>query len=181
MASTITIHMVCSLDGCIEKRDKSVSWMEASDHFEGGVTLEDADVEAFLAGIDCYVMGARTYQLALELGWPYGDTPVVVLHHGASDDPRESVSFYSGDLTVLVEERLKPKYRNIWVVGGAMVVKAFIRLKLMDAIRLSVVPVILGEGTRLFEESGAMQGLHLKEVTAYRDGTVELWYEVKAS
>jgi len=64
-------------------------------------------------------------------------------------------------------------------VGGAMLIKDFIRLKLADEIRLSVLPVILGEGTLFFDQVGLEQALHLKDVTAYKSGMVELWYEIR--
>ena len=64
-------------------------------------------------------------------------------------------------------------------MGGAMLIKDFIRLKLADEIRLSVLPVILGEGTLFFDQVGLEQALHLKDVTAYKSGMVELWYEIR--
>ena len=55
--------MVSSLDGIIAKKDNSVSWFETTDYYEKGVTGENA--AGFLKTIDCYVMGARTYEHAL--------------------------------------------------------------------------------------------------------------------
>jgi len=175
--SKVTIHMVSSLDGFIEKKDRSISWMETSDSYEKGVA--DVDVEAFLKTIDCYVMGSRTYELALTLGWVYGDTPTFVLTHRDLPAVRETIEFYSGDLNKLVNNRLKPNYRNIWLVGGAMLVKDFIRMQLADDIRLTIIPIILGDGTLFFDYIGQEQILHLKDVTAYKNGLVELWYEIK--
>ena len=60
-----------------------------------------------------------------------------------------------------------------------MLIKDFIRLKLADEIRLSVLPVILGEGTLFFDQVAIEQALHLKDVTAYKSGMVELWYEIR--
>jgi dihydrofolate reductase len=45
-----------------------------------------------------------------------------------------------------VNERLNPNYNNVWMVGGARLAKEFIRLKLTDEIRVSILPIILGEG-----------------------------------
>ena len=176
--SKITIHMVASLDGFIEKKDRNVSWMDSSDTYEAGVTLSQEDIEEFIKSIDCYVMGARTYELALELGWPYGEVPVIVLTHRDLPADRKSVEFYAGELNALVNDRLKPNYRNIWMVGGAMLTKEFIRLQLADDIRLTIVPVILGDGTLFFDYIGQEVPLHLKDVTAYKNGMVELWYEI---
>ena len=175
--SRVTIHMVSSLDGFIEKPDKSVSWFETKDSYEKGVVEENA--EEFMKTIDCFVMGSNTYELALKLGWPYGDAPTVVLTHRDLHADRKSVEFYSGDLNKLVNEQLKPNYKNIWLVGGAKAIKDFIRLNLADDIRLSILPIILGDGTLFLDHLGKEQPLHLKNVAAYKNGMVELWYEVR--
>jgi dihydrofolate reductase len=179
----VTIHMVSSLDGIIAKRDNSVSWFEASDYYKNGVEVTEQDTEEFLKTIDCYVMGARTYEHALELsksyGWAYGDVPTIVVTHRNLAIDRPNIEIYSGDLNKLVNERLKPNYKNVWLAGGAVLAKDFIRLKLADEIRLSVMPVILGDGTLFFDHIGQEQALHLKDVTAYKSGMVELCYEVK--
>ena len=171
--------MVSSLDGIIAKRDNSVSWFETSDYYEKGVAEPDA--EAFLKTIDCYVMGARTYEHALELsksyGWAYGDVPTIVLTHRKLPIERQNVEMYAGDLDKLVNERLKPNYRSVWLVGGATLAKEFIRAKLADEIRVSVMPIILGGGMPFFDEIGKEVALHLKDVTAYKSGMVELCYE----
>lgn len=181
--SKVTMHMVSSLDGFIEKKDRSVSWMDSSDNYEDGITLGQEDIEKFTRTIDCYVMGSRTFELALELskdfGWAYGDVPTIVLTHRDLPAERESIEFYAGDLVKLVNERLKPKYKNIWIVGGAMVTKEFIRLELADDIRITIVPIILGNGTLFFDYVGQEQALHLKEVSAYKNGMVALWYEIR--
>ena len=177
----VTIHMVSSLDGFIASKDNSVSWFETSDYYEKGV--DEPNAEEFLKTIDCYVMGSRTYEHALELsksyGWVYGDVPTIVVTHRNLPIDRKNIKIYSGDLNNLVNERLKPNHKNIWLVGGAMLAKDFIRLKLADEIRLSVMPVILGDGTPFFDHIGQEQALHLKDVTAYKSGMVELWYEIR--
>jgi dihydrofolate reductase len=169
--------MVASLDFFIARKDGGISWLESSDSYEKGVTGEDE--EDFLKTIDCFVMGSRTYELALTLGWPYGDVPVIVLTHRPLPADRKSVEFYSGDLKTLVNDRLKPQYKNIWVVGGAMVARDFLRLKLADDIRIAIMPVMLGDGVPFVDHLGQEQALHLKDVSAYKDGMVELWYEIR--
>jgi dihydrofolate reductase len=177
----VTIHMVSSLDGIIAKKDNSVSWFESADSYENGVTDENA--EEFMKTIDCFVMGSRTYEHALEFsknfGWAYGDVPTIVVSHRTLPIDRKNIEIYSGDLDKLVNERLKPNYKNVWLVGGAMLAKDFIRLKLADEIRLSIIPIILGDGIPFFDHIGLEQPLHLKNITAYKNGMVELWYEIR--
>ncbi|HYJ65168.1 MAG TPA: dihydrofolate reductase family protein [Parafilimonas sp.] len=179
----VTIHMVSSLDGIIAKKDNSVTWFQTSDYYKKGVNVTKRDAEEFLKSIDCYIMGSRTYEHALELsksyGWAYGDVQTIVVTHKNLPIDRQNIETYSGDLNKLVTKRLKPKYKNVWIVGGAILAKEFINLKLADEIRLSILPVILGDGTLFFNDIRQEQALHLKNVTAYKSGMVELCYEIK--
>src|SRR5215469_3309691 len=108
--SRVTIHMAASLDGFIARKDERVDWLETSDEFADGDTIEPEFAEAFLKTIDCYVMGSRTYETALNfetkgLGWVYGDEPLFVLSSRELPRTRDTIEFYSGDLAEFVNER----------------------------------------------------------------------------
>ncbi|HEU5053896.1 MAG TPA: dihydrofolate reductase family protein [Hanamia sp.] len=177
----MTIHMVSSLDGFIARKDNSVSWFETSSNYEKGVVGEDP--EEFLKTIDSYVMGSKTYELAMELskdyGWAYGDKPTIVLTNRNLQTDRQNIKFYSGDLNKFVNEQLKPKYNNVWIVGGSKLTRDIIRLKLADEIRVSILPIILGDGLPFFDHIGEEQILKLEDTRAYKNGMVELCYKVK--
>ena len=182
--SRVTIHMAASLDGFIARKDGSVDWLETADEFEGGDTMAPEFVAEFLATIDCYVMGSRTYETALAfeakgLGWAYGDKPVFVLTSRDLPKTRETVEFYSGDLARLVNERLKPAFRSIWFVGGGAVSGECLRLGLADEVRYSIMPILIGEGIPFFAGLDRDVALHLMEVKAYTSGMVALRHEVK--
>ena len=184
--SRVTIHMVASLDGFIARKDGRVDWLETADEFPGGATLGPGDVEAFLETIDCYVMGSRTYETALGFeakgfGWAYGDKPTFVLTSRELPRTRDSVQFHCGDLTPFVNERLRPKFRSIWFVGGGVVAAECLRLGLADEIRYSMVPIAIGDGIQFFERLDRDVALHLAEVKAYKNGMVELRYEVPST
>lgn len=181
--SRVTIHMAASLDGFIARRDGSVDWLETSDRFEGGETMSPEFVEAFLKTIDCYVMGSRTYETALQFeargfGWSYGDKPTFVLTSRELPKTRDTVEFYSGDLARLVNERLKPAYSSIWFVGGGAVSGECLRRGLADEVRYSIMPILIGDGISFFEGLGKDVALHLVEVKAYESGMVALCHEV---
>ena len=181
--SRVTIHMAASLDGFIARKDGSIDWLETADRFEGGEVMAPESVAAFLRTIDCYVMGSRTYETALNfeargMGWSYGDTPTVVLTRRALRRIRGTVEFYAGDLQRLVEERLKPHFRNIWFVGGGAVSGECLRCGLADEIRYSILPVLIGDGVAFFESLDRDVALHLLEVKAYQSGMVALRYGV---
>jgi dihydrofolate reductase len=182
--SRVTIHMLASLDGFIARKDGRVDWMETADEFVGGDSLDAGAVETFLKTIDCYVMGSRTYETALHfeaqgLGWPYGEKPTFVLTSRALPRTRETVEFYSGDLALLVNNRLRPTFGSIWFVGGGTVSGQCLRLGLADEIRYSILPILIGDGIPFFEKLGSDIPLHLAEVKAYQSGIVELRYEVR--
>jgi dihydrofolate reductase len=173
----VTLHVVSSLDGFIARKDNSVSWMEVNGNvYEAGVSISEEEASTFVKTIDCYVLGSRTYEHALELGWPYGDTPTVVVTGRDWPPARESVEFYSGDLETLVDTKLAPRFRNIWLVGGAMLCQRFLELGLVDEIRLTVAPVLLGDGLRLFGALLNEQRWDLTNVVAYKNGFVALSY-----
>ena len=183
--SRVTIHMAASLDGFIARKDGSVDWLETSDEFVGGETMDPAFVEAFLKSIDCYVMGSRTYEPAVGfeakgLGWAYGDKPVFVLTSRKLPRTRNTVEFYSGDLGQFVNGRLRPAFRSIWFVGGGSVSGECLCLGLADEVRYSILPILIGDGIRFFEKLDQDVTLHLTEVKGYKSGTVALCYQVRA-
>lgn len=183
-ASRVTIHMAASLDGFIARKDGRTDWMETSDTFAGGETMSPEHMAAFLRTIDCYVMGSRTYETALDFeakgfGWAYGDTPVFVLTTRALAATRTSVEFRTGDLARLIDGELRPRFQSIWVAGGGAVAGECLRRGLADEVRYSILPVLIGDGARFFDRLDADVALHLTESTAYSNGMVALRYDVR--
>jgi dihydrofolate reductase len=182
--SIVTIHMASSLDGFIARRDGRVDWMETSDTFAGGETMGPETIERFLKTIDCYVMGSRTYETALDFetkgfGWSYGDKPTFVMTSRTFTRARDSVQFHSGDLAQFVNDRLRPAFASIWFVGGGSLSADCVRLGLADELRYSLLPVLIGEGIRFFERLDRDVALHLLETKAYDSGIVGLRYEIR--
>lgn len=172
--------MVASLDGFIAKTDNSVAWFETSSEYDKGIDAESAD--EFFKKVDCFVMGSATYLHAYELskvyGWAYGEKPTFVITSKNLQKEKENIEFYNGNLIQLVNEQLKPKFKNVWVAGGPMLAVEFIKLKLANEIRVSILPILLGEGLLYFNKLGKELNLKLKESIAYKNGMVELCYEV---
>ncbi len=185
-SSHVTIHMVASLDGFIARRDGRVDWLETSDEFVAGDTMDPEYIEGFLKTIDCYVMGSRTYETAIHFeaqgfGWAYGNKPTFVLTSRDLSRTRESVEFHSGGLAQFVNGRLRPRFRAIWFVGGGAVSGECLRLGLADEVRYSIVPILIGDGISFFEKLDRDIPLHLTEVKAYKSGMVALRYQVRAN
>ena len=176
--------MAASLDGFIARRDGRVDWLETADEFAAGDSMDPEFVASFLKTIDCYVMGSRTYETALRFeaqgfGWAYGDTPTFVLTSRPLPATRKTVEFHSGDLAKFVNGRLRPQFRNIWFAGGGAVAGECLRLGLADEVRYSILPILIGDGIPFFEKLGKDIPLHLVESKAYKNGMVDLRYEVR--
>jgi len=62
-----------------------------------------------------------------------------------------------------------------------MLCQSFLRFDLVDEIRLAIVPVLLGDGLRLFDNSSIETRWHLKNVVAYKTGMVELSYRIQST
>lgn len=181
--SRVTIHMAASLDGFIARKDGSVDWMETSDEFADGATMDAEFVAEFLKTIDCYVMGSKTYETALGfetqgLGWSYGDKPTFVLTNRELSRTRDSVEFHSGDLTQFVNEQLRPNYGHIWFAGGGAVSADCVNLGLADEVSYAILPILIGDGIPFFDKLERDVALHLAEVKAYKSGMVELRYQI---
>src|SRR5437764_11687743 len=93
-------------------------WLETSDEFAGGDTLDPKFVETFLKMIDCYVMGSRTYETALNFeakgfGWANGDKSTFDLTSRELTLTRNTVEFYSVDMAQFVNERLSLSFSVI--------------------------------------------------------------------
>jgi dihydrofolate reductase len=181
--SRVTIHMAASLDGFIARQDGSVDWMETADEYPAGESLDPDYVEKFLKAIDCYVMGSRTYQTALDFAaggadWVYGDKPVFVLTSRELPRLRDSVNFHSGDLSVFVNEQLRKRFNSIWVVGGGAVAGECLRRGLADEISYAILPVLIGDGISFFDRLDGDIPLHVAEVRAFKSGMVEIRYQL---
>ena len=184
MTGKVILHMAASLDGFVARLDGTVDWMETQDEYPAGETLDPEFIEAFLATIDCYVMGSRTYETALRFeadgaGWAYGDKPTFILTRRDLPRHRDNVEFFNGDLAELIDERLRPRFGSIWVVGGGAVCGECLRRGLADEVRYSIMPVAIGDGVPFFAGLDEDVPLHLADVTPYSSGMVELTYEVK--
>jgi dihydrofolate reductase len=179
----VTVHMAASLDGFIARSDGSVDWLETPDRFDAGEDLSPEFIATFLASIDCYVMGSKTYETAMGFeaaghGWAYGEKPVFVLTTRELRKVRPTVEFVSGDLRCLFAERLEPAFANIWIAGGGQLSAECLRLGLVDEVRLSLAPVLIGDGIPFFQGVDEDVVLHLRELKAYKSGMVALRHEV---
>lgn len=171
----IVLYLAMSVDGYIADERGGVSWLVG----DGSEPDAPGSYPGFLNTVDAIVMGWTTYhQLVTELSpgsWPYEDRPCYVVTH-RQREARGNISFWNGELTVLVD-KLKAEHEGaVWICGGASVAGQLLRGGRIDKLWLSIIPTVLGRGVRLFPE--LPRELPLKLVgTEHWNGIVDLVYE----
>ena len=171
------LYIAQSVDGYIADEQGGVDWLETF-QVEG----EDYGYEEFYSRVGAIVLGATTYKQALGWGqWPYGATPAWVFTHQELRVPAGAeVHFAQGPVPEVVADIERTTSENIWLVGGASLVNAFIDARQLDELILFVVPILLGRGVRLFQGTAGMS-VTLVDTMRYDTGLVELRYRLDPS
>jgi dihydrofolate reductase len=163
-------HVTCSLDGFIAGPGDYMEWMLGFGEENDEVNELLPRIGAVLAGRHTYNVGAGQTHEAFQK--PYGGAfkgPVFVLTHHPPDDP--SVTFLSGDISKAVEAASKAAGDKYVVILGADVARQCVEAGLIEEVLIHVVPVLLGDGVRLFSEPGADER-HLELAGVSRAGQV---------
>jgi dihydrofolate reductase len=164
-----------SADGYIATKEDDLSWLETI-QVEG----EDYGYTAFTQSADAYIVGRTTYEVVLSLTggvFPQAKQFDCYVITRQEREPENGVTFYNGDLEILVKKLKAEPGRNIYCDGGAEIVKLLMKKDLIDEYIISVIPIILGDGKRLFK--GGVPSIKLKTVSSkqYESGLVQLHYQ----
>ncbi len=162
--------LAASLDGFIARRDGALDWLRPWE-----TSGEDYGFAAFLSGVDALLLGRATWDVARKAGpWPYGDRRVAVLSH-ATGEARHGETFHAAPPAAVLDLLLSEGRRHVYADGGS-VVSQLLAADRLDALVVSVVPIVLGDGIRLFQAPLPERGLALEGVTPHRSGLVQLRY-----
>lgn len=171
MAPRCSVFIATSLDGFIARRDGSFDWLRIVE--EAG---EDYGFAAFYAGVDALLFGRATWDVACGLpDWPYAGKRVAVM----SARPREGrhgETFHAGDPAAALDLLGREGLRHVYADGGS-VVSQLLAADRVDALTVSVIPLVLGDGIRLFQGTLPERRLALRSARSYRSGLVQLRYD----
>lgn len=174
---TLTIYIATSLDGYIAKPNDDLSFLKLVEK-EG----EDYGYAEFTATIDTIILGRKTYDWVLkEIGsshYDNGDRNVYVITRTEKPSVGKT-TFYTGDLTELVQQLKSQNGKNIYCDGGAEIINELLKKDLIDELIISVIPVLLGNGTRLFKEDRPEQLLELVSTKTFETGLIQMHYKRK--
>jgi len=173
----LSLFIASSLDGYIAKPGDDLSFLKLVEK-EG----EDYGYAEFTKNIDTLILGRKTYDYVVkEIGvshYDNGQRDIYVITR--TERPQSGrTTFYSGDLTVLVNKLKSEQGKNIYCDGGAEVINELLKHDLVDEFIISVIPILLGDGVRLFKDGRPEQTLELLTAKTFDTGLTQLHYRRK--
>jgi dihydrofolate reductase len=167
----VVLGVGISLDGYIARPDGAVDFL---------FMPKDYSMAAFFKRIDTTVMGRKSYEMGLKLGggkissfgmkcYVFSKTLGEVAH---------------GDFAIVkeppkpfIEALRKKKGKDVWLMGGGELTRAFLQDDLVDELYLGVLPVLIGEGIPAFPSGFPQRDFALAENKTYSKGMIALRYE----
>lgn len=168
----VKLFIAMSLDGFIAKPDGDISFLSQVE-LEG----EDYGYSAFIESVDTIIMGRKTYDKICSIGieWPYGDRKVIVLTRNPQP-ATDQITYYWGNLPELISELKHHEGKHIYCDGGAETIHQLLQNDLIEEMIISIIPVLLGDGIRLFGTDFQEQKLQLVNSGSFEKGLVQLHY-----
>lgn len=174
----VSLFIATSLDGYIAKPNDDLSFLKIVEK-EG----EDYGYSEFTENIDTLIIGRKTYDYVLkELGpshYDNGKRDVYVITRTEKPNVGRT-TFYTGNLTDLVKQLQSENGKNIYCNGGSEIINELLKNDLVDEFIISIVPVLLGNGTRLFKDGRPEQELQFVSAKTYETGLTQLYYKRKS-
>ena len=169
----VILYIAMSLDGYIATEDNDIDWLSIVAN-----PPEDYGYEKFVKSVDTVIMGRKTYDKVLSFGvdFPHEGRKCYVISRSRKGLDK-NVEYYSGDLENLISELKNKEGSNIFIDGGAEVVNELLKINMIDEFIISIIPIFLGGGIRLFKDGRPNQQLKLKCTSEFTSGLVQLWYE----
>lgn len=167
----IVLYIATSLDGYIARENGDIDWLSAVEAPD-----EDYGYKEFLASVDTLIMGRKTYEQVLTFTrFPYPEKKCYVFSKNVKPND-EYAEFWNGGAADLLSRIRNREGLNIWLVGGAEIVREFLHKDLIDEYIISILPILLGGGIALFQSGGREIPLRLRDATAFPSGLVQLFY-----
>ncbi|MBB5605938.1 MULTISPECIES: dihydrofolate reductase family protein [unclassified Janthinobacterium] len=170
-APFVSVFLGISIDGCIAGEEGDLSWLAelAPD------SPEATGYTALMEQVDTLLIGRSTYDAVLGFEpWPYADKRVVVLSH-RDFAPRHGEQRREGSVKAVLAQLAEEGCRHVYLDGGA-VICAGLREGVVDSLTLSILPVVLGKGVRLFDGELPRSDWRLASTHHLPSGVVQLRY-----
>lgn len=173
MERKVILYIATSLDGYIATQDENLDFLSVVEQ-EG----EDYGYAEFIKTVDTVIVGRKTYDKVLNMGYafPHSDKQSYIITRSPKP-PIGNIQFYTNDPGALILKLKDQSGKNIFVDGGAEIVHLLMQENLIDQFCISVIPVFLGDGIRLFKDGRPQLPIKLISAQAFKSGLVQSWYE----
>lgn len=169
----LVLYIAMSLDGYIAKPNDDLSFLSLVEREN-----EDYGYAAFISTVDTIIIGRRTYEwVTSQFEYPHQDKMTYIISRNKSVQNTPNIT-YSDNVVELVTALKRENGKTIFCDGGAQLVNALLKHKLIDELILSIIPVLVGEGIRLFENDRPEQNLQLVSSKSYSSGLTQLYYQI---
>ncbi len=169
----LVLYISMSLDGYIATTDNGLDFLSIVEQ-EG----EDYGYNDFVKSVDAVIIGRKTYEKVLEMGYEYPHTNKDVYIITRTERPSiGTFHFYTGNLSQLIGDLKNKNGKNIYCDGGAEIANELITNDLIDEYIISVIPILLGNGINLFKNGRPEQKLELVSAKPFKKGLVQLHYK----
>ena len=179
MARKVILYISMSLDSYVATKDDDLSFLETV-QTEG----EDYGYAAFTSTVDTYIIGRKTYDVVTRLlddKFPQADQFDCYVITRQNIPNQKNITFYNGDVEALLQTLKSQPGKNIYCDGGPQIVKLLLDKNLIDELTISIIPVLLGDGKKLFKNGIPYQHLHHQETKTFPSGLVQFSYTTQSN
>lgn len=170
----VKLYIAASVDGFIARTDGDIDWLTGYPN----PSKEDYGYKDFFESVDTVIMGGRTYLdiLAMDVVWPYpGKKSYIVTHNPLSQ--KENIDFITENVIERISGLKQENGKNIWLVGGGELVSMLLDNNLVDEMIITYIPVVLGNGIRLFQGSSKESNWRLAENKSFDNNVIQVTYQ----
>ena len=167
----VVLGLGISLDGYIARLDGAVDFL---------FMPKDYSMAPFFATVDTAIMGRKTLDAGLEMSGgslPRYNMAMYVFSQSKPPGERDGVIFVNDTPASFIGKVRARPGKDIWLMGGGELARAFLDADLVDRLHLGVVPVLLGSGIPLFPSGFPQRDFRLIENKTFSKGLISLLYE----
>lgn len=174
MERKVILYIAMSLDGYIATKENSIDFLSMVEQ-QG----EDYGYADFVKSVDTVIIGRKSYEKVLAMGfeYPHVDKDVYIITR--SERPAiGNFKFYAGDLAQLVSNLKAQSGKKIYCDGGAEIANELMKNNLIDEFIISIIPILLGDGVKLFNGGRPKKELSLVSSKQFESGLMQLHYKI---
>jgi dihydrofolate reductase len=171
MPREFIVEVAVSADGYIARGDGAFDFLDRPSlpgHY---------GMNAFLKTIDAIVWGRKTWDMAVMMGSVNSFGPKI-RNHVFSRSPGKSPEFVNEPPADFAKRERGEPGKNIWIMGGAEIIGAFLEAGAVDEFILTTIPVMIGEGMPLMRAKRTTVALELISARKFSDGVIRKHYRV---